>query len=385
MRAKTIKAETTDELAAKLAQETVEGFNPTLALVFCSIRQDHDAISHLLDSHGIQVFGATTAGEFIDGDVTQDSAVIMLLDIDPQYFRIGFFPIGNNDQQRLAQHIGKTGKAVFDNPAFMLSYSGFYTDGELLVRGMEESAGAEAVIFGGMAGDNLTWQGPCVFTNGKSGDNAVLTIIIDGDKIALKGHASSGWKPVGTVRTITRSEGSVVYAIDEEPALDVVMRFMGANPETPAAANEVLKRLGAHFPILLQRADGAQVVRTSMFGDAGERSIKFSGNVPQGSRFRFSMPPDFDVIHDVIAQSGEMKKNLLPDADALVLFSCAARLIALGPMVSEEIDGLKNLWGAPLIGFFSYGEIGKAHNGRNEFHNNTCCLVALKEKERAAP
>jgi hypothetical protein len=34
--------------------------------------------------------------------------------------------------------------------------------------------------------------------------------------------------------------------------------------------------------------------------------------------------------------------------------------------------------------FFSYGEIGKATNGKHEFHNNTCCLVAMKEKEAPA-
>jgi len=34
-----------------------------------------------------------------------------------------------------------------------------------------------------------------------------------------------------------------------------------------------------------------------------------------------------------------------------------------------------------LIGFFSYGEYGKSKRGDHEFHNNTCCVVALKEKQ----
>jgi hypothetical protein len=52
----------------------------------------------------------------------------------------------------------------------------------------------------------------------------------------------------------------------------------------------------------------------------------------------------------------------------------------VGPMVSAEIDGLKNIFNAPIAGFFTYGEIGRASNGKNEYHNTTCCLVALKEK-----
>ncbi|MGK2860353.1 MAG: hypothetical protein ACSLE0_00335 [Chitinophagaceae bacterium] len=33
-----------------------------------------------------------------------------------------------------------------------------------------------------------------------------------------------------------------------------------------------------------------------------------------------------------------------------------------------------------LLGFFSYGEFGRSKTGKHEFHNNTCCIVALKEK-----
>lgn len=39
-----------------------------------------------------------------------------------------------------------------------------------------------------------------------------------------------------------------------------------------------------------------------------------------------------------------------------------------------------NVWDAPFIGFFSYGEFGKSKKGKHEFHNNTCCVVALKER-----
>ncbi|MFZ1321059.1 MAG: hypothetical protein WAT71_05840 [Ignavibacteria bacterium] len=49
-------------------------------------------------------------------------------------------------------------------------------------------------------------------------------------------------------------------------------------------------------------------------------------------------------------------------------------------MTSEEIERVQEVWNAPFIGFFSYGKFGKSKNGKYEFHNNTCCVVALKEK-----
>jgi hypothetical protein len=37
------------------------------------------------------------------------------------------------------------------------------------------------------------------------------------------------------------------------------------------------------------------------------------------------------------------------------------------------------VWDAPMAGFFTYEKFGKSKTGNNEFHNNTCCVIALKE------
>ncbi len=49
-------------------------------------------------------------------------------------------------------------------------------------------------------------------------------------------------------------------------------------------------------------------------------------------------------------------------------------------MISEELERAQGFWDAPMIGIFGYGELGKSKNPKHEFHNNTCCVVALKEK-----
>jgi hypothetical protein len=66
--------------------------------------------------------------------------------------------------------------------------------------------------------------------------------------------------------------------------------------------------------------------------------------------------------------------------DAVIMFSCVSRFLSFGFMTCEEFERLKNVWNAPFIGFFSYGEYGKAKDSKHEFHNNTCCVVTLKEK-----
>ena len=94
------------------------------------------------------------------------------------------------------------------------------------MRGIEKAAGSAATIFGGMAGDDFTMTGTFVFTNDRCTNNGLVVIALDETKIQVSSLATSGWKPVGTLRTITKSEGNIVYTIDDERALDVVIKYM---------------------------------------------------------------------------------------------------------------------------------------------------------------
>ena len=59
-----------------------------------------------------------------------------------------------------------------------------------------------------------------------------------------------------------------------------------------------------------------------------------------------------------------------------------ARHLAFGPMIDEEILAAYKIWKVPLIGFFSYGEIGRGLTGKSDFSNETFTLVTLKERTK---
>ena len=75
-----------------------------------------------------------------------------------------------------------------------------------------------------------------------------------------------------------------------------------------------------------------------------------------------------------------MKATQMPEADALIIFICAGRILSFGPMMNMEIEGLKNIWNVPMLGMFSNAELARATGGNLEMHNLTTCCVALKEK-----
>lgn len=386
MQAKSIKGKSPQEIQSALQQSMADGFRPTLAIVFLSVKQEREAISKLLDDKGIQIFGATTAGEFIDGEIESGSIAILLLDMNPDYFRIEFVETSRETAFEDSQKLGIAGKETFDKPAFVIASGGVALDGEDIVEGITKgfetissTEDKEITIFGGKAGDDLSLEETYVFTNKKSRNNAIVALIIDKDKIDVRGIATCGWNAIGTTKTVTKSEGNIVFTVDDKPALDILMNYLGVEIKEDDN-NEIVTFLSSwYYPVQLEREHVDPVIRTAMFANRKDRSLIFSGNVPQGSKIKFAMPPDFDSIDKVVADCKTIKDDAQQQADALIMFSCVSRHLSFGMIMKEEIEQVQNIWNAPMAGFFTYGEYGKSGTGKNEYHNNACCVVALKE------
>ncbi len=379
MNAKSIKGKSTEEIQSALQQCIAKEFKPTLAICFISKSQNRKAISDLLDKNGIAVFGCTTNGEFTDEVTEKGSAAILLLDMKPEDFTIYFYEFTEPNYREAAKQIAQDAKEKFDTPAFLIGLSHYETDGEEILHGLAEVAGEDINVFGGGAGDDYEFTDNYVFTNGKDAGKAILCMALNEDKVKIKGIATCGWKAVGTVRTVTKSEGNHVYMVDDMPVLDLTVKYGGIEDVNPENKN-LLIELAANFPLQLQREKGDPVMRPGLMVDWNDRSYYTSGTVPQGSKVKFSLPPDWDVMDKVVKGVENLKATKMPEADAVVVFSCAGRILSLGPLMTKELEGIKKVWNVPMAGMFSNAELGRATGGNFEMHNLTTCVIALKEK-----
>jgi len=361
-------------------QETmVDGFAPTLAIVFLSVSQDRTAISKLLDTDGTAIFGCTTNGEFIDEETEKESIAILLLDMNPDYFRIYFEEYPEKNYRKVAKGIAQKAQSTFSTPAFLIGISNSEVDGEKILNGLEDVIGTHENAFGGAAGDDYAFTETFVFTNGKESNAGMVCLALDEENVEVHGVATCGWKAVGTEKTVTKSEGNHVYTIDGVPALDITTKYGGLENVTPEN-KDLLMELAGNFPLQLQKEKGDPVMRPGLVVDWNDRSFYTSGTVPQGSKVRFSLPPDWDVMEKVVKGVQNLKDTVIPEADAVVVFSCAGRILSLGPLITEELEGIKKVWDVPMAGMFSNAELGRATGGNLEMHNLTTCCVALKEK-----
>ncbi len=378
MKAKSIKGKSTAEVRSALDNSRSDGFAPTLAICFISKAMDRMAIAELLDAAGISVFGCTTNGEFIDEETEKHSAAILLMDMKKEHFQVYFEEYPDKNYREVAKKIALQASHHFAIPAFLIGTSHPATDGEEILHGIAEVAGTSVNAYGGAAGDDYSFTGTNVFTNGRDSGQGIVCIVLDETKVKIKGVATCGWKAVGTEKTVTKSEGNHVYTVDNIPVLDITAKYGGLENITPENKN-LLIEIAANFPLQLQREKGDPIMRPGLQVDWTDRSFYTSGSVPQGSKVRFSLPPDWDVMEKVVKGVQLLKVTEMPEADALVVFSCAGRILSLGPLMTKELEGVKEIWNVPMAGMFSNAELGRATGGNLEMHNLTTCCVALKE------
>lgn len=386
MKAKTINGKSTEKISAALSESMSDGFKPTFAIVFISIKQDRKAVSEILANEGIEIMGATSCGEFINGSQTKGEIAVMLLELSRNSFAVHFEDIGQRAVQEVSREIAGTAYEKFNNPALIICSTGVnkngeFFDGVALVHNLEEALGADRLFYGGMSGDDMTLTGSYVFTNNNETDYGIVTLILDADKISIEGMAITGWKHLGISRKVTKSNANLVYSIDDKPAVEMYLKYLGKGEKAEDKDFNLLNELSFNYPFIVERdKSGETLIKSPMSINHEENALVMDMEMQEGEVFWFSVPPDFDIVQEIIDEAAEVKNGCEESADALLVFSCAGREPALGPLVNVENEGLAEVWKCPMAGFFTYGEFGRTKNGRQHFHSTACCWVALKEK-----
>ncbi|MBR9998117.1 MAG: FIST C-terminal domain-containing protein [Cyclobacteriaceae bacterium] len=359
------------QLETRIEEFKLGGFNPRIAFVFCAEAFDADEILEVFRKYGIEVFGASTAGEISNGKSFHGTISVQLMDISPETFSINIFDRNTSSSFQAGKEAGTWACTIFDNPTLLVSSSGWDADGDQLIEGIKCGAGNSVQVSGGFAGndvhqdrDTLAFGTPGITNRG------LVCLVFDQEKIKLSGITVGGWKGIGTKKTITRSLGNIVFEIDDQPVIEVYKKYLEVESSLDISrSNET--------GLLVERPDGSAVMRAAFLVN-DDKSILYAGSMPEGAKIRFCISSSQEVLTQTIEQLKEFQKKV-PDADAGILFSCISRLQTVGSLVEKETMSISDLWKIPYNGFFSFGEFGPGSTGLSDFHNFTLSLVLIKE------
>jgi hypothetical protein len=187
-----------------------------------------------------------------------------------------------------------------------------------------------------------------------------------------------GWRRVGDSVLVTESDGNRVLELDKKPALDVYLDRLSAPQEARGDA-AAFTRFASTHPLGLAGRRGEEMVRFVSAADFSERALDCIAEVPAGAVAWFMEGDDDSVLEATDAACEDALEGLGDSAPrGLVAFDCIARRGVLGDDgIGSEIDRVAAHGdGAPVAGFYTYGEIARMR-GIQGFHNQTLVVLAV--------
>ena len=329
---------------------------------------------------GAMILGCTTGGQIHEHDAVDDEITGVAIRFDETKIRLVSEMVGcSADSRSCGRAIGERLLAPDLAGIFILS-DGLNVNGSELVAGITEMIGPHIPLTGGLAGDGSQFEETLVGANCAPQSRMVAGIGFYGNAIRIGHGSAGGWDVFGPWRTVTRSQGNVLFELDGEPALNLYERYLGDEAEGLPGA-------GLLFPLQIQNPDNAdhRIVRTILAVDRDKRSLTFAGDVPEGWSAQL-MRGNFDHLSRGAADAARQATEGLADGQATngvaLLVSCIGRRLLMGQRVSEEIEAAGAVLGTQFarLGFYSYGEISPhAVSGICELHNQTMTITTITE------
>lgn len=360
------------------AEQALRDDDAKLLVVFCSEQLDgHDVLAGVAKvAPGVPLIGCSTAGEITSSGPGDSGLVVFALGGD------GFSV--KTAASDVSQGLRGAGEAVAscvsevssEHRVLLMLTDGLCGDQLEIVRGAYSVVGAEVPLVGACAGDDLKMESTTQFHGTDVLSGSVVAAAI-GSQLPLGIGVHHGWRRVGEPMLVTASEANKVLMLDGEPALDVYLRKLGA-PEAAWSDSATFTQFALTHPLGIQRRS-ADEVRFVAGADFSERALVCVAHVPQGGLTWVMEGNSESVLEATDAACAEAIDQLGGAAPiGLLAFDCIARRGVLGPQgIDQEVGRIAHhSTGAPVAGFYTYGEIART-SGTGGFHNQTLVVLAV--------
>ena len=255
-----------------------------------------------------------------------------------------------------------------------------------LLVALQEQLPYPVTIAGGTAGDLAQFTRTFQYHDGRVLSDAVSAVLIGGD-VDVETTVSHGCEPIGSVRTVTRSDGGNVYEIDGRSAWSVFKEYLDDDPVDLSAADSVHLSFGERLPERARAGYGEYVMRTPFALDRDSGALFFPGSLHEGARIQMTRRDPDRIRQSAMQSARELAARRPGRRPNLVLhFDCAGRgRVIFGERATEmAITPIQEVLGRrlPWIGFHTYGEIAQLA-GTAYYHNYTVVLLTLYDHEPA--
>ena len=294
------------------------------------IRRWVGTVGHGVCATGVEYFG-------------QEAIVVLTCGLDADAFQ--FIP-AVTDPDDIAAETGLDGSAAIGvvhadprNPALTTIVANLARHcGVYLVGGLTSAEGA----FPQVTGSRIV-------------DGGVSGILLGGGGLRVIVGLTQGCSPIGSLHSVSRSQGQILLSLDGQPAFDVLREEVGA----PLGADPRRWLANIHAAIPVTGSDRADYVVRNIVGIGPEDGlVAIADRVEPGDRVMFVRRDPDSAERDLHRMLADLKSRATVKPKAGLYFSCLARGPNLFRHEAYELKAIQKAFGdIPIVGFFGNGEI----------------------------
>ncbi len=382
--------------AVRLAAINLHSDKVDLAIVFSSIDL---ACTTLLKTINLSlkghapIIGCTSAAIISNQGVFKHGLVVMLLSLSANiYFNTACVKdVKEKTALNAGRELGEKLLQGFHNiprDLSMIFSDGLIDEGSNLIYGLQERLGKSFPLIGASASDNMRSFRTYIYYNTEVLTDSAVGILWGG-KLNFGLGIKHGWKPLGKPRTITKSEGNIIYEIDGEPAVKLYEEYLARNV---AQLQKEIKRISVLYPIGTYLPGEQEYLLRNILSIGSNGSLRLQGNAIQGSSVRLMIGTKESCLNATRQALNEAKKILFATImgaskekikSSVFIFDSVSRYLLLRRDASQELEIIKEGFDrdTPIIGLYTYGEQAPlkavSYQGQAHFHNQSVAILNI--------
>ena len=219
--------------AAERALESAGVVKPEFVFMFATDRYDQQSLLRAVRdaTGGAPLCGCSGEGTINgdDADESNYSVVVMAISSDELRWQNGLTMGLGADSRAVGQQVAQSLSSDIsaDAVGLIVFPDGYTANVDHFLAGLEGNLSSDQFlpIWGGCSGENIGALRTYQYCDDEVVSDGVAYALLSGEAQPAWAIAI-GYLPIGSERTVTRSQGNVVYEIDGKPALEVLQEYM---------------------------------------------------------------------------------------------------------------------------------------------------------------
>ncbi len=365
-------------------REQMGNDRPQAGIVFAASEFDHALMLAEINRAfpALELIGCTTAGEFSSRyGYSDDSISLAVIYSDDLNLAAGVgHGLRDDHEHAVASAVAEARQGLSGKPAIGIALpDGFNTSFNRIIEQFNRMLPCP-VIGGCAALQNISDGNPLQFFRDRVLTDAVPILLFEGP-LEYNVAIANSWKPIGKRAVATETQGRIVKKINGIKALDFYQHYLGKH-DFPAI----------EFPLAVYDSECGReyfYLRGPLAYNSDDGSITFTEAIPGGATVQLTEAERETMLADTENTTAWLQKTSQSFQPAFAMaFSCSLRKETLGTRTPEELAILGRHLPPklPIMGFYSYGEIGPPVKGRPSlFHNATLVTLLIGQSSGRLP